>query len=253
MKQILAINGSPRAHGNTAALLERAALPLREAGYTVEIVQLSKMDLRPCRGCAACVEKGFRCKTQDEIEILLDQMRAADGILLASPIYMWQVSTLLKQVFDRLVSYFHRPDPQLVGKPVFVLSTSAGPFVYRKGIAYMEEIAHHLGMRPAGHLSQLGASPKPVNGKVFGRFLKLVEGSRTDHRPSLKELFNFMLQQGSAMAFLPEDRKYFIEHGWDKGLYYYPCKINFLKRGIMRFVGWAAGKFAGKIVDESAA
>lgn len=244
MKKILAVNGSPRgAAGNTGKLLERAVLPLRGLGYEVEILQLSSLNLRPCCGCAVCVEHGRRCAAADDVEQVLDRLRAADGLILASPIYMWQVSGLLKNFFDRLVSYFHRPDPELVGKPVFVLTTSAGPMVYRSGVKYMEEIVHHLGMRPAGHLSQLGSQPKPVQARALRRFIHLLESERAAHRPSLKELFNFMLQQGSAMTFLPEDRKYFIAQGWDQSLYYYPSRINFLKRGVIHFLKWAAGKF----------
>lgn len=248
MKTIIAINGSARVKSNTGALLQKTTEVLASVGYSVEIIQLARMNLIPCRGCAACVEKGHRCKTRDDMEKILEKIRQADGLILASPIYMWQISTTLKMFFDRLVSYFHRPDPSLTGKPVFVMTTSAGPFVFRNGVKYMQEIAHHLGMRPKGSLSQLGGRPLPVMLRSFQPFLKLIESDRAKHRPSYKELFNFWIQQGSAMTFLPEDRKYFIKLGWDKALYYYPCRIGFLKRGVMKLMSALAGKMMAKAI-----
>jgi len=220
---------------------------LQEHDLSVEIIHLSQINLQPCRGCAGCVERGYRCKTQDDVESLLNKIRQADGVILASPVYMWQISTPMKTLFDRLVSYFHRPDPQLVGKPVFVMTTSASPMVTGPVVRHMSDIAHHLGMRPCGKLCQLGANPKPVSTKPFGKFLRMLNSSTAEHRPSLKELFNFFLQQGSAMTFLPEDGKYFVEHGWDHGLYYYPCRINIFKRAAIGLLKLMGGAFANSL------
>ncbi len=101
--KILAINGSPRKHGNTALLLEEVLTPLREAGWDVETVQLGGKKIQGCRGCGKCAQlKNGRCIfDNDMLNELLQKMLEADAMLLGTPCYFTDMSAELKALVDR--------------------------------------------------------------------------------------------------------------------------------------------------------
>lgn len=231
MKQILVINGSPRTNGNTVKLVERISEPLKAADCTIEVLHLSEYNIETCRGCAACVEKGVRCIKKDDFDLVIEKMYAADGYLLAAPTYMWHTTSLMKIFLDRFAFKFHRPDPELIGKPVLSVATAAGPLM-KKSTAYLDEIALHLGMMPCGSVRQIASAPKAVKPQQVRQFLHRLELPQEKHRPSLRQLFNFLIQQFSATT-LPKDQEYFQSFGWDKSLYYYNCRINIFNRTVI--------------------
>jgi multimeric flavodoxin WrbA len=99
----LAINGSPRKHGNTEILLRKALEPLAAAGWETEFVQLGGAPIRGCQACYECVKKkNRRCSQKDEFfDRCFEKMAAADAILLGSPTYFTDVSAEMKALLDR--------------------------------------------------------------------------------------------------------------------------------------------------------
>jgi multimeric flavodoxin WrbA len=101
--KIIAIYGSPRRHGNTALLLQKAVQGAREAGDVVEEVILRDLKMSPCLEIYGCKETG-RCVIQDDFQKLYDQVLASSGIMLASPIFFYTVSAHTKIFMDRCQS-----------------------------------------------------------------------------------------------------------------------------------------------------
>ena len=101
--KVVAFNGSGRKNGNTAMLIEHAFKPLEAAGIETEMVQLAGNTIRGCTACYKCVEnKDQRCAiTGDIINDCIAKMIEADGIILASPTYVADVSAELKALIDR--------------------------------------------------------------------------------------------------------------------------------------------------------
>ena len=89
--KILAINGSHRAGKGTAALIEAALEEARAKGCETELIELSKCNIEYCIGCNRCLGKP-ECTVQDDMQELYEKMKAADGIILASPNYFANVS-----------------------------------------------------------------------------------------------------------------------------------------------------------------
>ena len=107
MATVLAISATPRPNGNSDILLDRMIEGCRAAGASVEKVRLRELALHPCLGCDACQRRvEDPCIIQDDAQPLLARLKAADGILLASPIYFASVNAQLKMVLDRLYSLF---------------------------------------------------------------------------------------------------------------------------------------------------
>lgn len=101
--KVIAINGSPKKHGNTHLLLETALQPLAQAGWETEILQIGGKNIHGCRACGKCWEKrDSRCSfAQDEFNETFEKMLAADAIILGSPTYFADVSAELKALIDR--------------------------------------------------------------------------------------------------------------------------------------------------------
>jgi multimeric flavodoxin WrbA len=101
--KVVAFNGSARAKGNTAVLLNTALDELRKEGIETELVELAGKSIPGCRACYKCFERadGHCVVTGDIVNECIDRMRAADGILLGSPTYFSDVSAAMKALIER--------------------------------------------------------------------------------------------------------------------------------------------------------
>ena len=141
MKKIVVLNGSPHEHGCTAALADEVIKEAGNLGAEVKSYFLSGMNIKGCQGCRACTEKG-RCVQQDDMQEILAKIAGADGIVFATPVYMWQMSAQLKTAVDRLLPFL-RPgyksslDP---GKKVLLAVTQG-----REDISFFRHYFEHVG------------------------------------------------------------------------------------------------------------
>jgi len=121
---VLAIIGSPR-KGHSYELVGQIGELLGQDGQTtVERVLLGAMDLKLCRGCYVCQSRGeCFCPLEDDLTALVARMKAADGLLLVSPVYTGNVSAQMKNLMDRLAWAAHRPI--FIGKPAMLVATAS--------------------------------------------------------------------------------------------------------------------------------
>ena len=101
MAKTLAINGSPRKQGATAALLSEVLSHLR--GET-RLVHLADLRIGHCFGCLHCMKNRGACVRKDDMKDLIQQMLEADALLIGSPNYYYCVSGLLKKMIDRSIA-----------------------------------------------------------------------------------------------------------------------------------------------------
>ncbi len=99
-KIILALAGSPRAGGNTDRLLDAFLAGASGRGLTVEKHYLSRLDIKPCRHCGACLSEGA-CVQKDDMAVIYRGLARAGGLVLASPVYFMSVTAQAKTVIDR--------------------------------------------------------------------------------------------------------------------------------------------------------
>ncbi|MEE8413491.1 MAG: flavodoxin family protein [Dehalococcoidales bacterium] len=98
--RVLAIVGSPRVKGNTNYLVDRTLEAVSEAGIDTEKIILSQYEVNSCKGHDACASYDF-CTQKDDAGWILDNFRTADGVILASPVYYYNVSAQMKAFLDR--------------------------------------------------------------------------------------------------------------------------------------------------------
>jgi multimeric flavodoxin WrbA len=101
--KVVAFNGSARKDGNTALLVREVFQKLEQEGFETELVQLSGLKLKACLACYRCTEnKNMHCSIEDDdLNLCIDKMLGANGILLASPTYIGDVTSTMKALMDR--------------------------------------------------------------------------------------------------------------------------------------------------------
>ena len=101
--KIIAIYGSPRRKGNTATLMKRAVEGARDAGADVEEIVLRDLKISPCIEIYGCLEAG-ECAIKDDFQMVRDKILDARGLILASPVFFYTVSSHTKMLMDRFQS-----------------------------------------------------------------------------------------------------------------------------------------------------
>jgi multimeric flavodoxin WrbA len=226
LKKVVAINGSPRKR-HTQGLLEQISALLAVDGIDVTVINLYDYHISACAGCEVCMRKTSHCWQKDDSARIMDQMMAADGLILASPVYVMSISGLLKTLIDKTAWWVHRP--QLVGKPVLSVATTAGAGL-KQVLDYLETVSIQWGMQLAGRIGRKISNTNPVNSKELESFQWHLHHPTRQFRPSINQLMNYQVQKVLAMKVLPNDKAYWQEKGWDHASYYYPCVISPINR-----------------------
>lgn len=101
MKKLVAFIGSPRPGGNTATMVGEIVRGAEAAGAEAKVYHLNDMNIRACQGCFYC-RQAEGCAVKDDMEQVYADIKAADAVVIGSPVYMFQVTAQTKLLFDRL-------------------------------------------------------------------------------------------------------------------------------------------------------
>ncbi len=117
--KVVAFNGSARKDGNTALLLKRVIDVLESEGIETELVQLAGQQIRGCTACRKCFETmNQRCIIEaDNVNLYIQKMVEADGVLLGSPTYFSMMTPELKALIDR-AGFVARAQPEILRRKV---------------------------------------------------------------------------------------------------------------------------------------
>lgn len=99
--KVLAINGSPRVDGNTNLALNEMKQVFDAEGIDFELVQLGTQAVHGCIACNRCATAG-KCVFDDIVNELAPKLEAADGFVVASPVYYASANATLIACLDRL-------------------------------------------------------------------------------------------------------------------------------------------------------
>ena len=101
--KVLGLVASYRRLGNSEVLVREALKAAEEAGAETELLRLTDLEVKPCKGCMACLFKGERCRIDDDVPELIDAITAADGLVVGAPTYILSPPGVVKMIMDRLV------------------------------------------------------------------------------------------------------------------------------------------------------
>jgi len=124
--KLLAIVGSPRLEGNTNYLVDQALGEAAKLGAQTEKLVLSQYEVNPCLGHEDCTSFDS-CQQKDDTGWILDRFCEADGVILATPVYWYNVSAQMKAFIDRnYVLYKHARKSQARAVGIIVVAEMEG-------------------------------------------------------------------------------------------------------------------------------
>ena len=101
-ENIVILSGSPRKGGNTDRLVAAFTEGAESAGKKVTVFRVADMRIGACKGCNHCFEEKGVCVQKDDMLPILETIKNATSLVLASPVYYHNVSAQLKTAIDRM-------------------------------------------------------------------------------------------------------------------------------------------------------
>ena len=147
--KIVAINGSPNGRkGTTNQVVNSVLKGAENQGSKTNSFFLSELTVEPCKACEICAKTGT-CVINDDYSTIKKAVIEADGIILASPNFVSNVSAQMKAFIDRSQNLIHCQE--MKGKYGAVIVTSGGPHTER-GAEYLRFVLGMLGCWTTGSL-----------------------------------------------------------------------------------------------------
>lgn len=101
--KVVGLVASPRKLGNSEILTKEMLASLPDEVEKV-MIRLTDLDIRQCNACYACLPEDKQCVINDDFAFLLEHIRQADAVIIATPCYFLGTHTTLKLIGDRLIS-----------------------------------------------------------------------------------------------------------------------------------------------------
>jgi multimeric flavodoxin WrbA len=159
MRRVIGFSGSPRQGANTDRLVRRVLAGAAEAGAGTAFFRVADLDVKGCVSCFHCFAHGT-CSLRDGMGALLQEIHAADAVVLGSPVYMGQMTGQLKLFFDRLLPLMDATfQTRLKKRPAVVLALTFGettPDYYRSYAESTRQMLGFLGFTPGEILLAAG-------------------------------------------------------------------------------------------------
>ncbi len=167
-KRIVALVGSYRKGGVVDQAVSEVLRGAEERGARTETVYLIDRHIEFCRNCRACTQtpgatRG-RCVQEDDLEGILAQIDAADGLVVGAPVNYYNVTAVTRRFLERLIGGAYWPwgqsGPGLrIGrpaKPAVVVTASAMPAImgriFTGAVRALKLVCRSVGAKPIGTL-----------------------------------------------------------------------------------------------------
>lgn len=127
---VAVFNGSPRRNGNSARLCKLFCETLAAEDISSEIIQVGGVRVHGCLECNHCRRSGEEVCVQkdDPFNEWFEKMRAADGIVLATPVFVGNVTSEMKALIDR-ACYISRMRVRVQGQDNIFKHKVAAPLI----------------------------------------------------------------------------------------------------------------------------
>jgi len=259
--KILALVSSYRRRGNTARIVEmieghmEAIAAPRNGSLEFETLHLAHMDIQMCRGCRTCFDHGEeRCPLKDDVPAIKAKIDEADGVILASPVYVDDVNGVAKNWIDRLAYVCHRP--AFAGKCAYLIATVADSPTSHT-LRTMNTALRTWGFHVVGQAGFKMGALMPQD-EMESRYRRETAGvaealfhavsQRSYLRPSFLSLMIFKIQQD---AWQHKDAEGTVDYAYWKGqgwfdpdqTFYIEHRANRVKVTLARVAGSVIGRF----------
>lgn len=207
-----------------------------------EYLFLKDMDFKLCKGCHACISHGEeKCSLKDDRDLIISKIEHSDGVILASPNYVMNVSWLMKNFIDRLAYTLHRP--RFFNQHFMILITSGSYMGAKQAMNALSVMSS--GGKIVSKLMVFN-SPGMNENKRVKRDKKITQAAekfqkalskKSDHKPS----FGFLIWFSVFKASSAESREYFpADYDFYENKHYFvDYRLNLFQKVVVRlFTGF---------------
>ena len=260
--KLLSIVSSNRKNGNTERFvrhIEKEFLQVakdKNIPVALEQINLGSLNIKFCLGCRICFDKGEAlCPLKDELLTIKEKLDEADGLILASPVYVEDINGIMKNWIDRMAFNCYRP--AFAGKTAVVITTS-GVGSTNHAIKTMSKALQTWGFhfsakgkfKTGGYIeenqitSRYGDEIKVISNKLFKSINR-----RKAEKPSFYSLMVFKVQQKYWRKIKSQENNfnylYWENKGWLKEdcNFYISHNSNYIKIKLAGIIGTIMGIF----------
>lgn len=168
-KNIVVLNGSPRKKGNTSTLVTEFIRGANESGNDVTEFLLEEMSISGCKGCfGGHSSKECPCVQQDNMNKIYPAIKKCEVVVLASPLYYWNMSGQIRTAMDRLFALEEGDGNLLRGHDrSSALLMAAEGHGFDDVVTYYDHLLEHLKWKNLGHVLAGGnGDVGDINGKI---------------------------------------------------------------------------------------
>ncbi|MDD1687098.1 flavodoxin family protein [Methanoregula sp.] len=119
-QRVLILSASPRKGGNSDLLCDQFMKGAIEAGNQAEKIHVPDKNINFCTGCLTCQSNGGECVHDDDMGEILEKMIRADVLVLATPVYFYNMDAQMKVLIDRTCPRY----TEISNKKVYLIATS---------------------------------------------------------------------------------------------------------------------------------
>ncbi|MBU4376608.1 MAG: flavodoxin family protein [Candidatus Omnitrophica bacterium] len=222
MMKILLISSSPNKEKSQTFFLAKEALKgLLGQDVKHEIIHLCDLKIEFCRHLEKCHKKIMDCPINDDVGRVLQKMLDADGIILASPNYINQITASMKALFDRSAHFIHCK--RLLGKYISGV-VSSGSGMDKEVLDYIRYYAHTCGAQYSGGVSSAASAVKGKAGEALELGRKMISDikekraypDQIDAIEKGKQHFSGVMK--ARKDYWKEEYQYWIDKGWLGGI-----------------------------------
>ncbi len=142
----IGIVGSPRKNGNTEIITRHTLKAIEEEGIETELITLAGLNIQGCNACMYCA-KQEGCPIDDDVFPIYQKMKAADAIILASPVYYGSATALIKALMER-AGYIGRSQGRIfagkVGGPLVVARRAGQNFTFAQLTLWFQILGFYI-------------------------------------------------------------------------------------------------------------
>ena len=164
--KIVVLAGSPHKKGTSNTLVEEFKRGAEEVGKQVEIIDLAHMDIHPCMGCDACGMNGD-CIQKDKGNEILNKIIESDAIIIASPVYYYNISSQLKMMIDRFYAKTTKITNRNLKAGVIMTAWNNDDWTYDAIDKYFDILFDYMHYKDSGRIYGKGCGTVSIMPKKF--------------------------------------------------------------------------------------
>jgi multimeric flavodoxin WrbA len=188
--KVLGISTSPRRKQNTEKLVEKVLEGSASLGAETELYTISGKHINPCTGCDECRDTK-KSVINDDMQELYNKIIDADGIVIGTPVYFYDMTAQCKTIIDRTIAI----EP--------INGNKVGGIVTVAGSAGLSDVVKNLsmyfgvqGITPAGWVAVYSPIEDKIKAQEFAfelgaKIVKMLNAQKTNTTGAYNQLNHF--------------------------------------------------------------